>query len=184
MSPDSRRDQIVSIAARHLAQRGYEGASLNDIAADAGVTRALVYHYFPGKESLLEAVLRRESQALLEATAPDPRASARQNLGRALGAYLDHFSAASGGLRELYTPHARTPSFVWELTSENHVIQVDRLRDFLGLDNSARTRLALGAWLAFVEQVARDVADTSEVGRADALELCVDALEAVVGRVA
>lgn len=182
MNPDGRRDQILTIAARQLARQTYEKVSVSQIAVEAGVTRALVYHYFPGKEALFEALLRRESDALLAATAPVSGGSPRANLERALGAYLDHFAAAGVGLRELYTPRATSPLLVWELSRANHVVQVSRLREYLGLTDDDLTRLALGAWLALVEQVARGAAEGSSVTRAEALALCFAALEAAVGR--
>ena len=68
------------MASAHFTRKGFEAVSVRDIAAEAGVTRALVFHYFPGKDSLLNAVLRREGEALLAGTAPDPALSRRANL--------------------------------------------------------------------------------------------------------
>lgn len=182
LTPGERREQILAVAAEHLARHGHDGGSVSAIAAEAGVTRALVHHYFPGKDALLEAVLRRESEALLRATDLDPAATPRQNVERAVGAYLDHFAAAAGSLRELYTPHGTSPAVVRELTADNHRLQVARVRDALSLPDSARTRVALGAWLAFVEQVARDAATEAGLSRREALDLCTAALGAATGR--
>lgn len=170
----------MRVAAEHFAREGYGRTSMTRIAADAGVTRALVYHYFPGKESLLEAVLRREASVLLEATAPDPGLSPRENVVRALNAYLEHFAASEGELRELYTPHPMTPPVVWEIAATNHEMQIARLFESLGLDESPQARLALGAWLAFVEQAARESA-TAGVRREAIVQLCLAALQAATG---
>lgn len=180
MLPDDRREQIVRVAVEHLAREGYDRATMSRIAADAGVTRALVYHYFPGKEALLEAVLRREANVLLEATAPSPGLPPRENLVRALNAYLDHFAASKGELRELYTPHPMTPPVVWEIAAANHDTQVARLFDALNLPETPRLRLALGAWLAFVEEAARESA-TADVNRAEVVQLCLSSLLAATG---
>lgn len=180
MHPDDRRDQIVRVAAEHFAREGYDRASMSRIAREAGVTRALIYHYFAGKEAVLEAVLRREADTLLTATAPDPTLSAGENLVRALDAYLDHFAASRGELRELYTPNPKTPQVVWEIASTNHEIQVARLLDSLGQPETPRLRLALGAWLAFVEDAARESVNL-DVGRDEIIRLCLDALRAVTG---
>lgn len=182
LDPERRREQILAAAARLLAAGTYERVSVSEVATEAGVTRALVYHYFPGKEALVEALLRRESEALLAATMPSPGVSPRANLAGALNAYLDHFAAAGTGLRELYTPTATSPLLVWELSRSNHEVQIARLREFLDLPADDLTGLALGAWLAFVEQVARGVAEGSVVTRAEALTLCFTALEASTGR--
>ena len=75
MEPADRQEQIVRVAATHLSRDGAAGVSMSSIAKDAGVTRALIYRYFPGKQALLDAVLRHESERLLAATEPDPKLS-------------------------------------------------------------------------------------------------------------
>lgn len=54
-----RRDRILAVAAVHFGRRGYEGARLVDIAADAGVTDAGLLHHFPTKKALFQAVVER-----------------------------------------------------------------------------------------------------------------------------
>ncbi|PPL17496.1 hypothetical protein GY24_11460 [Microterricola pindariensis] len=189
MTPDGRREQILRVAARHFGRDGFEAVSVRDIAEQAGVTRALVYHYFPGKDALLDAVLRREAEELLAATAPDPALSPRENLERALGAYLDHFAASGGGLRELYAPRASAPAVVHEIAASNHAVQLERVIEFLGVDDTPLTRLAIGGWLGFVEQVAaastRTAAPTADrVDRDAVTRLCLQALAAVTGAAA
>ena len=180
LSPDARREQIVEVAASHFAQEGYEGLSMRAIAADAGVTRALVYHYFPGREALLEAVLRRQSDILLAVTAPDPGLSPHESLRRALTAYLDHF-AASGRLIDLYTPGAPAPPLVRELVAANHPVQAERVLGLLELEDTPVMRLAVGAWLGFVVQAARESVSDPTVAQAEIIRLCMDALRAVTG---
>ncbi|MCE9575370.1 MAG: TetR family transcriptional regulator [Deltaproteobacteria bacterium] len=51
------RATLTAIAARHFAERGYAGASLSEIADDAGLRKASLYHHFPTKDALYVAVL-------------------------------------------------------------------------------------------------------------------------------
>jgi AcrR family transcriptional regulator len=62
----SRRDQILEIAVRLFAERGYHGVSMDDIGSAAGVTGPALYHHFAGKESMLVAALTPVSEGLLE----------------------------------------------------------------------------------------------------------------------
>lgn len=62
----SRRDQILGIAVRLFAERGYHGVSMDDIGAAAGVTGPALYHHFRGKEAMLVAALAPVSEGLLE----------------------------------------------------------------------------------------------------------------------
>lgn len=153
---------------------------MSAIASDAGVTRALIYHYFSGKEALLNAVLRRESDLLLEATRPDPALSARANLRRALGSYLEFFAASRGGVRELYTP-ASSVLAVGELAEANHQMHVQWLLGYANAQDTPQVRLALGGWLAFVEYAARQSVVGGKVAPADVIDLCLCALEGALG---
>jgi TetR/AcrR family transcriptional regulator len=49
---------LLDIAARVFAERGYDGASLSHIAAQAGLRKASLYHHFPTKEALYAAVIQ------------------------------------------------------------------------------------------------------------------------------
>src|SRR5258708_6308353 len=50
------RGQLISIARRLFAERGYEDTSIEAVLREAGVSRGSLYHHFPGKEALFEAV--------------------------------------------------------------------------------------------------------------------------------
>lgn len=60
-----RREQILEIAVRLFAERGYHGVSMDDIGSAAGVTGPALYHHFAGKESMLVAALTPVSEGLL-----------------------------------------------------------------------------------------------------------------------
>lgn len=68
-----RREVLLEIAARHFVQRGFEAASMRDIAADVGIRPSSIYHHFPSKEDLMLAVyeegMRRITHAVTAATA-------------------------------------------------------------------------------------------------------------------
>jgi AcrR family transcriptional regulator len=62
-TPERRRDaqrtrnDILDVARREFADRGYSGARVDDIAASTRTTKRMIYYYFGGKEQLFEAVL-------------------------------------------------------------------------------------------------------------------------------
>jgi AcrR family transcriptional regulator len=71
-------DSLTDVALRVFADRGYDGASMDDVARAAGITKASIYHHVSGKEALLERGLGRALDALFaildEPAARDGRA--------------------------------------------------------------------------------------------------------------
>lgn len=70
-----REQQLLDVAERIFASEGYQGASIDGIAADAGVTRPMVYNYFQSKEGIYLACLRR-ARGRLDAELAQAAASA------------------------------------------------------------------------------------------------------------
>ncbi|MFF2330345.1 MULTISPECIES: TetR/AcrR family transcriptional regulator [unclassified Streptomyces] len=64
MGVEERRQQLIGVALELFGRRPPDEVSIDEIAAAAGISRPLVYHYFPGKQSLYEAALRRAGDEL------------------------------------------------------------------------------------------------------------------------
>ncbi|MFI9624392.1 TetR/AcrR family transcriptional regulator [Streptomyces sp. NPDC052042] len=64
MGVEERRRQLIDVALELFGNRAPDEVSIDEIAAAAGISRPLVYHYFPGKQSLYEAALRRAADEL------------------------------------------------------------------------------------------------------------------------
>lgn len=67
------RRRILQIALSLMAQRGVDGTSMRDLASAAGLNVASLYHYFPSKRELLEAVLVEHGFLPVHAPRPEPR---------------------------------------------------------------------------------------------------------------
>jgi AcrR family transcriptional regulator len=65
LSAADRRRTILDAALRLFARRGYEGASVDDIAAEAGITVAVIYRHFKSKQELHATVLQEQWESLL-----------------------------------------------------------------------------------------------------------------------
>lgn len=63
---DARQEQLIEIAIRLFARKGYEGTSLRDIADEAEITKAALYYHFPNKEALYERIVLQSMQALVD----------------------------------------------------------------------------------------------------------------------
>jgi AcrR family transcriptional regulator len=64
-SAAARRDQLLDVTTRLVAQRGFHDISIEAVATSAGVTRATIYNHFSDLQALLEAVIERETSRAL-----------------------------------------------------------------------------------------------------------------------
>lgn len=74
-------EAITDVAVRVFNERGYDGASLDDVARAAGITKGSIYFHASGKEELLERALHRALDALF-AVLREPGASDGRSLDR------------------------------------------------------------------------------------------------------
>lgn len=133
---DERRAQLVRAAARAFLRGGFAATSLDDIAAEAGVTKVIVYRHFDSKRELYVAVLQDTRQRIL-GRAGDP---ARDQLADLVATA----SEVPDGFRILYRHARREPEFAEyaaELSIEDATHTESRLHDHVS-DPARR------AWLA------------------------------------
>lgn len=65
MTGKERREQLLDVGRAVFAERGFDGASIEEIASRAGITKPVVYEHFGGKEGLYAVIVDREVQRLL-----------------------------------------------------------------------------------------------------------------------
>jgi AcrR family transcriptional regulator len=103
MTGRERREQLIGIGRKHFADRGFEGATIEEIAASAGVSKPVVYEHFGGKEGLYAVVVDREIEGLLNAVqgALTSGGGSRETIERAALALLDYVETSTDGFRIL-----------------------------------------------------------------------------------
>ncbi|HEV2778089.1 MAG TPA: TetR/AcrR family transcriptional regulator [Actinophytocola sp.] len=101
MTGSQRREQLVDVAKALFAEKGFDGASVEEIANRARVSKPVVYEHFGGKEGIYAVVVDREMQALLSrmTAALTEDAHPRALLERAAGALLDYVESSADGFR-------------------------------------------------------------------------------------
>ena len=103
MTGAQRREQLLAIGRGLFAEKGFEGTSVEEIAATAGVSKPVVYEHFGGKDGLYAVVVEVETHKLLEAmkaalTKPN---HPRRVLEIAAMTLLDYIEAETDGFRIL-----------------------------------------------------------------------------------
>lgn len=103
MTGRERREQLLDVGRSLFAERGFDGTSIEEIAARANVSKPVVYEHFGGKEGLYAVVVDREMAELLDriTTALGSATHPRLVLERAALALLDYIEASTDGFRIL-----------------------------------------------------------------------------------
>lgn len=102
MTSAERREQLIVIARGLFAERGYDGTSVEEIAAHADVSKPVVYEHFGGKEGLYAVVVDREVRALetaIQDALATPNANYREIIERGTMALLDYIDGCPDGFR-------------------------------------------------------------------------------------
>jgi AcrR family transcriptional regulator len=103
MTGKQRREQLIEVGRKLFADKGFEGTTVEEIAAKASVSKPVVYEHFGGKEGLYAVVVDREIAALLDGItgALSAELNSRETLERAAGALLDYIESNTDGFRIL-----------------------------------------------------------------------------------
>src|ERR1700678_4327859 len=101
MTGKERRQQLLDIGRRLFAERGFEGTSIEEVAAQAGVSKPVVYEHFGGKEGLYAVVVDREVERLLSmaTTLLLEGGNTREKFEAAAGQALQHTDDHAGRFR-------------------------------------------------------------------------------------
>jgi AcrR family transcriptional regulator len=156
LTVEERRRQLLAAAVDLFGHRRPEDVSVDDVAAAAGVSRPLVYRYFPGgKQQLYEAAVQDSAQALIEGFAVPSQGPPTQRLADGLDRYLayvdEHAPAYSALLRGgSVAETSRTEAIVDEVRRG----AADQVLHHLGVDAPGpRLAMMVRSWIGCVETV-------------------------------
>jgi AcrR family transcriptional regulator len=183
LAPELRREQLLDLGAELFAAEPYERVHIERVAEMAGVSRGLLYHYFPTKRAFFAALVERSVQHLMAATAPDPALSPLDQLRHGIDAYLAHCRANSHAARAVHLGAASADPDVLAIIERDHRVQEKRI---LGVLEPWRTPhpllvIAVRAWLLFLRTAWLEWIDHPEVPRDEIRDVCVAALLGALG---
>ncbi len=160
LAASARRAQLVDVGRVVFAQRGYEAASVEEIAERAGITKPIVYEHFGGKEGLYAVIVDREVEHIVGCIAEAiSEGSPRERLERAALAFLHYVEERPEGFTLLLrdTPALRgggeMPGLMYDLADRVGAVFAEQFRR-AGYDRKAAPIYAhaLVGMVAFVGQ--------------------------------
>jgi AcrR family transcriptional regulator len=148
LPPDERRAHLLDVALSLAAGGDVAAISVSELAAAAGVSEGLLYHYFPTKQALVEAALRRAAESFMAdleqaASSGDPLTL----LSAGLSAYLDTVEANPVGWKALLrATSGELAAIVSEVTDHTRALA---LRSLQIDEPGPGLEVALSGWQAF-----------------------------------
>jgi AcrR family transcriptional regulator len=174
---DERRAQLLALGLSAFSKNSYDDVSIDALAQSAGVSKGLLYHYFPSKRELYVATVREAAEQLLARIAPDPALAPLDQLTYGVDAYLSYvqenadayLSLMQGGVgrdREVYALVERTRhQFVELLVARSGEAQLSSL-----------TRTLVRGWVGMVEAASLDWLEHASAPRSELTSLLVRVL--------
>jgi AcrR family transcriptional regulator len=170
---DERRRRLLTLGRDLFTRHAYDELSMAAIAREAGISKALVYHYFPSKQAYFAATLQEAAAEVAERVTP-PAGEPHEQLRTALAAWIDWIDdnrLAYAKLMRSATTHAE----VRELVDGVRDATADTIVTALG-GGSPRLRAAVRGWLWFVDGACLDRLEHGDVSRDELVELLAGTL--------
>jgi AcrR family transcriptional regulator len=154
---DERRAQLVSLGIDLFASHAYDELSVDELARVAGISKGLLYHYFPTKRDFYVATVREAARQLVERTEMPAEMPPEERLRAGLDAYLDYVEAHGPAYASLMRGGVGSDAEVTRVIEDTRTLMCDRLLRELPSDPSSGPestpvlRVAVRGWLGFCE---------------------------------
>jgi AcrR family transcriptional regulator len=171
---DERRAQLLELSTELFARHSFAELSMARIAKEAGISKALLYHYFPSKQDLFLATLSEAAAEVTRRTEPDPALPPAQALANSLAAFLEWVDENELAYRKLLESAGSVPE-VGALITDVRDRTSARILEGIGTD-APKARAAVRAWLWFMDGAILDWFEHRDLQRSELCELLLGSL--------
>jgi AcrR family transcriptional regulator len=177
---EERRRRLLEHGAGLFARHSYDELSMAAIARDAGISKALLYHYFPSKQAYFTATLEQKAAELAARIAPDPALAPAERLARSLDAFLAWVEENGDAYGKLVQGAGAVPD-VREVMEGVRAATAEQILGGLDGPRTPQRRAAVRAWLWFMDGAILDWLEHGDLDRAELRTLLLRALEGALG---
>ena len=182
LSADERRRQLVAIGLSQIVETPIQDLSMDDIAAEAGISRGLLFHYFPTKTDFYLACIAAAGRRMLRTTAPDEEAPGEEQVVETTRLMVEQIERRRDFYLALVHGHGVADPRVSEVMDSVRDGSTDRVVRALGVPE--RQRDVVRAWWAYTEDRALTwsavPAGERPVSVSELVQECVAALRALL----
>ena len=174
---DERRRRLLALGADVFTRHAYDELSMSAIAREAGISKALLYHYFPSKQAFFQATLEQAAGELAERVRPDEGLAPAEQLMQSLDAFLAWIEENETAYRKLMqsvASVAEARELVERVRHETADLILNGLTE--GAPPPPELRTAVRAWLWFMDGACLEWLERRDMERAQLLGLLVGTL--------
>jgi AcrR family transcriptional regulator len=175
LQPARRRAELLEVGRRVFLERAYDELSMDAVAELGGVSKGLLYHYFPTKRVFYMAVLNAAVDEMIEIVQPRPELPPAEQLRRSLDGYLrfvdEHAPAYQAVLRGGIGSDPEVVAIADRFRNAAHELIVSQSPAITPL-----LSLAIRGWIGFVEAVSLEWLRSRRPPRAQLVALLIDSL--------
>ena len=177
MQVDDRRRQLLERGAELFATHSFAELSMARIAREVGISKALLYHYFPSKQDFFVATLQQGAEEIARRTEPDPELPPLEALAGSLDAFLGWIEENELAYRKLMESVGSVPE-VQALLDEIRSSTSARILDGIGAGDPPppKMRAAASAWLWFMDGAILDWLEHDDMTRTELRDLLLGSL--------
>lgn len=183
MSHDDRRRQLLGIGLAKLVQKPIQDLTLDEVAAEAGISRGLLFHYFPTKRDFHRACIEAAGRRILRNTRPDEALPPREQVAAMVRLFVEQIERRRDFYLSLVHGTGAADVSLVEVYDAIWAEATTRVVTALGLDDGRRR--VVHAWWAYVEDHALSWSADPPGRRTTEVEALVDhctgALDALLG---
>lgn len=195
LSPDDRRAELLALGAEVFGKRPYDDVRIDEIAERAGVSRALMYHYFPDKRAFFAAVVKDEADRLFEAThnLPDLGLTLFEEVRAGVLAYMYYHEQHPHSSWAAYVGLGRSDPVLLGIDDETknrlmehimtRVCEVEGPEHDFESDVDRGLRVIVHGWIAFTFELGRQRIMDPSISADQLADMCAHTLLDAVGRV-
>ena len=177
---EERRRRLLELGTELFARHEYSALSMAAIAREAGISKALLYHYFPSKQAYFVATLEEKAAELAGRIAPDPALAPAEQLAAGLDVFLRWVEENGDGYAKLVRSAGAVPE-VREVMEEVRGATAGLILAGLPGPPTPVRRTAVRAWLWFMDGAILDWLEHRDLTRAELHALLLRALEGALG---
>jgi AcrR family transcriptional regulator len=182
LTVQERRDELLQLGLEVFGRQSYEEVSVEDVAARAGISTGLLYHYFPSKKDYFLEVLRLAVSQIYRATTPASSAAPEATLLAAIEGYLAHAADHPMGFLTTHRSALTPDPDVQRIISQARQRQLRRILALIDIDDESAglVQLAVLGWMAMVYEVTATWVTTRTANRESIANILTAALLAAV----